>query len=101
MLTALIHDVLDNPVGKMPSAALTAKRIEAQILQVSSSRSVVSGEPELFLYLKSTRLMNNTFTYKQGIESGRMNLSGLISHQPATVASFRPSTFCRGRVWSI
>ena len=44
MLTALIRDVLDNPVGKMPSAALTTKRIEAQILQVSSSRSVVSGE---------------------------------------------------------
>lgn len=90
MLTALIRDVLDNPVGKMPSAALTTKRIEAQILQVSSSRSVVSGEPELFPYLKSTRLMNNTFTYKQAVESGRMNLPGLISQLPLLHLDLQP-----------
>lgn len=90
MLTALIRDVLDNSVGKMPSAALTTKRIEAQILQGSSSRSVVSGEPELFPYLKSTRLMNNTFTYKQAVESGRMNLPGLISQLPLLHLDLQP-----------
>ena len=26
--------------------------------------------------------MNNTFTYKQGVETGRMNLSGFISQLP-------------------
>lgn len=93
-----IHHLLNHQVGRMPSSALIAERLEAQILLASCSSlsSYYMWEPDIsffffFFCMESARFIINTFKYKQGVEKRYKEPLG--THQLTTIVASIPSTF--------